>query len=75
MKAIKIDNGIFIGFEPSTEIHTNSVGGIFNKIFSGEGFVSKIENKSSNKSLKIFFQPRSKISYLDYLRARLKIKH
>ena len=70
-EAIKIDNGIFIGFEPTTEIHTNTVGGIFSTIFSGEGFVSKIENKSKNKNIKMFLQARSKISYLDYLKNKL----
>lgn len=74
-EAIKIDNGIFIGFEPSTEIHTNTVGGIFSTIFSGEGFVSKIENKSDTNNLKMFLQPRSKISYLDYLKQKLIRKH
>ena len=74
-ESIKIDNGIFIGFEPSTEIHTNTVGGIFSTIFSGEGFVSKIENKSTTNNIKMFLQPRSKISYLDYLKQKLIRKH
>ena len=46
-KSVENKDGIFIGFEPATEIHTNTVGGIFSTIFSGEGFVSKIENNDT----------------------------
>lgn len=72
-EAIKIDNGIIMGFESTTEIHTNFVGGITSTLFSGEGLVSKIENKG-NKPLKIFLQSRSKTSYIEYIKHKMNLK-
>ena len=72
-EAIKIDNGIIMGFESNVDIHTNFVGGITSTFFSGEGLVSKIENKGT-KPLKMFLQSRSKLSYINYLKHKMNLK-
>ena len=72
-EAIKIDNGIIMGFESNVDIHTNFVGGITSTLFSGEGLVSKIENKGS-KSMKMFLQSRSKTSYIEYIKHKMNLK-
>ena len=69
--SLKIDNGIIMGFEAHTEIHTNTIGGFTSTFFSGEGLVSKIEN-NGKKSIKMFLQSRSKTGYLNYLRSVFK---
>ena len=72
-ESLKIDNGVIMGFEANTEIHTNTVGGFTSTFFSGEGLVSKITNKGT-KPLRMFLQSRSKIAYLSYLKNILKNK-
>jgi uncharacterized protein (TIGR00266 family) len=64
--SIKIDNGILLGFEANIEITTKSVGGFTSTLFSGEGLVSEITNKSNNP-MRIFLQTRSKIAYIKYI--------
>jgi uncharacterized protein (TIGR00266 family) len=64
--SIKIDNGVLLGFEANTEITTKSVGGFTSTLFSGEGLVSEITNKS-NGLMRIFLQSRSKIAYIKYI--------
>ena len=73
-EAIKIDNGIILGFDANTQIDTTFVGGITSTFFSGEGLVSKIENKGKNV-MKMFLQSRSKSAYLDYMKHKLKGKN
>lgn len=72
-EAIKIDNGIILGFDANTEIHTNTVGGITSTFFSGEGLVSKIKNDGSG-TMKMFLQSRSKSSYLNYMKYKIGVK-
>jgi uncharacterized protein (TIGR00266 family) len=64
--SIKIDNGVLLGFEANIEITTKSVGGFTSTLFSGEGLVSEITNKS-NLPMRIFLQSRSKIAYIKYI--------
>lgn len=72
-EAIKIDNGIILGFESDVKINTNFVGGITSTLFSGEGLVSKIENKGT-ETMKLFLQSRSETSYLDYIKYKINLK-
>ncbi len=65
--SIKIDNGVLLGFEANIEITTKSVGGFTSTLFSGEGLVSEITNKS-NIPMRIFLQSRSKIAYIKYIK-------
>ena len=66
--SIKIDNGVLLGFEANIEITTKSVGGFTSTLFSGEGLVSEITNKS-NGPMRIFLQTRSKIAYIKYIQS------
>ena len=66
-ESIKINNGVIMGFEANTEIHTDTVGGFTSTFFSGEGFVSNITN-TGKKPLRMFLQSRSKTAYLRYLK-------
>lgn len=68
--SIKVDNGILMAFDRNEGIHTNFVGGFTSTLFSGEGLVSKIENKG-NKPLKIWLQSRSQTAYLDYIKHKI----
>jgi len=70
-ESLKIENGVIMGFEANTEIHTDTVGGFTSTFFSGEGLVSKITNKGT-KPLRMFLQSRSKIAYLKYLKNILR---
>ena len=72
-QSIKIDNGIIMAFERDTGIHTNFVGGITSTLFSGEGLVSKIENKS-NTSMRMWLQSRSQTAYLNYIKHKINIQ-
>jgi len=65
--SIKIDNGVLLGFEANIDITTKSVGGFTSTLFSGEGLVSEITNKS-NVPMRIFLQSRSKIAYIKYIK-------
>jgi uncharacterized protein (TIGR00266 family) len=65
-QSIKIDNGVLLGFEANIEITTKSVGGFTSTLFSGEGLVSEITNKS-NGPMRIFLQSRSKLAYIKYI--------
>jgi uncharacterized protein (TIGR00266 family) len=65
--SIKIDNGVLLGFESNIEIITKSVGGMTSTLFSGEGLVSEITNKSS-VPIRIFLQSRSKNAYIKYIK-------
>lgn len=69
--SLVIDNGVIMGFEANTEIHTNVMRGFTSMLFSGEGLVSKITNNNS-KNLKMFLQSRSKTAYLSYLKNKLR---
>jgi uncharacterized protein (TIGR00266 family) len=71
--SIKIDNGILLGFEANIEITTKSVGGFTSTLFSGEGLVSEITNKSS-VPMRIFLQSRSKIAYIKYIQNITSLK-
>jgi len=66
-QSIKIDNGVLLGFEAHININTTLIGGFTSTLFSGEGFVSEIENNDS-KPIRIFLQSRSKIAYIDYIK-------
>ena len=69
--SIKVDNGIIMAFERDTGIHTNFVGKNFTSfLFSGEGLVSKIENKGTHET-RLWLQSRSKIGYLNYIKHRI----
>ena len=65
--SIKIDNGVLLGFEADIKINTKTIGGFTSTLFSGEGFVSEIENNDS-KPIRIFLQGRSKIAYINYIK-------
>jgi len=65
--SIKIDNGVLLGFEANIKINTKLIGGFTTTLFSGEGFVSEIEN-SDIQPIRIFLQSRSKIAYIDYIK-------
>lgn len=69
--SLVIDNGVIMGFEANTEIHTDVMRGFTSMLFSGEGLVSKITNNNT-KNLKIFLQSRSKTAYLSYLKNKLR---
>lgn len=69
--SLVIDNGVIMGFEAHTEIHTDVMRGFTSMLFSGEGLVSKITNNNT-KNLKMFLQSRSKTAYLGYLKNKLK---
>jgi uncharacterized protein (TIGR00266 family) len=66
-ESLKINNGVIMGFESNTEIHTNTIGGFTSTFFSGEGFISNITN-TGKKPLRMFLQSRSKTAYLRYLK-------
>ena len=68
--SIKVDNGILMAFDRNENIQTNFVGGFTSTLFSGEGLVSKIENKG-NKPLRIWLQSRSQTAYLDYIKHKI----
>ena len=70
-EAIKIDNGILIGFEDNVELNTQPIGGLKSTLFSDEGMVTEIVNYN-NFEIKIFLQNRSKTSYIKYIREHVK---
>ena len=70
--SLVIDNGVIMGFEANTEIHTDVMRGFTSMLFSGEGLVSKITNNNKSKNLKMFLQSRSKTAYLSYLKNKLR---
>jgi len=70
-ESLKIDNGVIMGFEANTEIHTDTIGGFTSTFFSGEGFISNITN-IGKKPLRMFLQSRSKTAYLRYLKNILR---
>jgi uncharacterized protein (TIGR00266 family) len=71
--SIKVDNGILMAFERDEDIHTNFVGGIKSTLFSGEGLVSKIENKGK-ESIRLWLQSRSQTAYLKYIKSKISRK-
>jgi len=68
--SIKVDNGILMAFERDEGIHTNLVGGITSTLFSGEGLVSKIQNKG-NEPTRLWLQSRSQSAYLNYIKSKI----
>ena len=68
-KSIKIDNGVLLGFDDTIDMGTAFVRSGFSiksALFSGEGLVSKVENKTNNV-MSLYLQGRSKIAYNDYI--------
>lgn len=72
--SIKVDNGILMAFERDEGIHTNFVGGITSTLFSGEGLVSKIENKGKEPT-RLWLQSRSQTAYLNYIKHKIRTRN
>lgn len=68
--AIKVDNGILMAFERDEGIESNFVGGITSTLFSGEGLVSKIQNKGKEPT-RLWLQSRSQTAYLNYIKSKI----
>ena len=59
-----------MAFERDEGIQSNFVGGITSTLFSGEGLVSKIQNKGKEPT-RLWLQSRSQTAYLNYIRSKI----